>query len=474
MNLPIVFRTEKFYFYTSVLLLLTFLPVFSLFLFKGFELYLLGLIFGVSVILVFLRFPKLWCYFITLSFAFFLIYRGKDDQVAFLEIGFALLTIPGVILFFFFKTFIEKKPIIQNYGDLFIILFFIFLPFNALVAYLNGVDLFRWIREIAILFLIFLYFPFREYIKTEKDLAILLSLALIAAISSIGYLIYHYRETTLVTASYAYELVFGLGAKVKINHTVFTATYFTSIILFVTRKNILLRLVLFLSAFASLVALIVTVSRTFWIVVLIGTLVLFLYYGWKERFGIISFYLVITISTLGIIYYIFGSNYSLVTRLIEYRFLTSAQGKKDKSVLGRLAEYPVVFKGIAENPLWGNGFAKKIRFRDPIFVRTTTSHNIHNGFTSILYRAGIPMALLYISFMVFYFFRSFNLILKTRRHYLQPYVLSGFIILIILFVSQLTNQQFLFRDYNFCAFLAIAMIEFVNRNYQRVELNDKQ
>ncbi|MCX7908022.1 MAG: O-antigen ligase family protein [Ignavibacteria bacterium] len=460
-------RIERFII-PVVSFILLFLPIFYFLLFKGFELFVFLFFFAFPIVLIFLKLPKIWCYFVTLSFAVFLIYRGKDDQVDVLEIAFALLVIPGLIYFFIHKLFVEKKQIIQNYGDLFILLFFIFLPFNGLIAFLNDVDIFRWVREISILILLLFYFPLREYIKSEKELGILLLCALIAVFSSIGYLIYHYRETTLVTASYAYELVFGLGAKVKINHTVFTAAYFTSIILFVTRKNLLLRVIVFLTAFASLVALIVTVSRTFWIVVLLGTIVLFIYYGWKERLRILFFYFVIAISTLGVIYWTFGSNYKLVTRLIEYRFLTSTQGKKDKSVMGRLAEYPVVLRGIAENPLWGNGFAKKIRFRDPIFVRTSTSHNIHNGFTSMLFRAGIPLALFYISFFIYYFFKSFRLILATKRHYLQPYVLSGFIILIILFVSQFTNQQFLFRDFNFSAFIAIAMIEFVNRNYKRI------
>lgn len=472
MNVTDSSKVQKYYLH-SIFLLVLLLPIFAFFLLKGFEIYLLGTLFGVVAGLFFLKFPKIWCFFVTLSFAFFLIYRGKDDQVAFLEIAFALLVIPGLIYFFLEKIFIEKKQIIQNYGDLFIILFFLFLPINGLIAYLNDVDLSRWLREIVVLMLILFYFPLREYIRTERDLNILLSCALVAVLSSIGYLIYHYKETTLVTASYAYELVFGLGAKVKINHTVFTSAYFTSIILFVTRKNLLLRIILFFTAFASLVALIVTVSRTFWIVVILGTIVLFIYYGWKERFRFIFFYLVIIVATLGFIYLTFGSNYNLVTRLIEYRFLTSAQGKKDKSVLGRLAEYPVVIRGIVENPLWGNGFAKKIRFRDPIFVRTSTSHNIHNGFTSILYRAGIPLALLYISFFAFYFFRAFSLIMLTKRHYLQPYVLSGFIIIIILFVSQFTNMQFLFRDFNFTAFIAIAMIEFVYRNYKSKEYFDR-
>lgn len=465
MNVALNIKQIKICFFFSILLLLL-IPIIKFSIDKGYEIYILFFVISLPITYIYIQNPKLWIYTVVLSFAIFLTYRGEDDKVAFLEIAIAILIYPGLLLYFFKKILIERKNLIQNHGDLFLILFFIFLPFNAIIAYLNDVDLYRWLREIVIPSLILLYFPIRDYIRTEKDLIILLSCALVASISSIAYLVYYYKETTLITANYAYELVFGLGAKIKINHTIFTGAYFVSIILFVTRKNILLRIILFFISFASLLALIITVSRTFWIVTLIGTVILFIYYGWEERLKILFFYIVIIIATLGFIIYTFGDNYKIVTRLIEHRFLTSTQGKKDKSILGRLAEYPVVLKGIEENPLWGNGFAKKIRFRDPIFVRTTTSHNIHNGFTSLFYRVGIPMGLLYISFFIFYFFRATKLVLVTKRNYFQPYVLSGFIILIILFISQFTNQQFLFRDFNFSAFLSIAMIEFVYREYK--------
>jgi len=458
-----------------------FLPVTLLFVFlipllfytlqKGFEAYLLGLVCFIPLIIIFLKYPKVWIYFVTLSFSFFLIYKGGDDEVAFLEIAFALLTFPGIAIYFIHKVFIKNEKVIENYGDLFILFFFLLLPLNAIVAYLNDVELFRWMREVSIMALILLYFPIREYIRTERDLIVLLFCALVAALSCVLYLVINYRETTLAAANYAYELVFGLAGKIKINHIVFSGAYFTSIILFMTRKNLFLRLLMFISAFASLIALIITVSRTFWVVTLIGTLILFIYYGWKERLRIILFYSIISIATIGIIYITFGNNYKLVTRLIEHRFLTTTRGKQDKSVMGRLAEFPAVLKGIQENPLGGNGFAKKIRFRDPIFVRTMTWQNIHNGFTSILFRAGIPLAIFYVSFFVYYFVRAFRLIKLTKHHYLQPYVLSGFIILVILFVSQFTFQQYLTRDFNFGGFIAIAMIEFVNRNYKINDLS---
>jgi len=461
---PIKFtKDSKAYLISAILFEILFLLLLAFSLFKEYELYFLIGAISIPSILLFTYNPKIWIYVSVLLFAPILILR--DEGISIFEIAFSVVVILGLVVYFFFKLFIEKKSIVQNYGDLLILLFFIFLPFNGLVAYLNDVDLFYWLREVLVLFLILLYFPFREYFTDTKDFNRLLFFAMIVSLACSVYVIVTYKENTLLMATYAYEL-FGFEGTKKVNHIVFVGTYFTAIILAQNRKNVPLTLLLFGVAFLSVVALIITVSRTFWIATILGTIVLFIYFNWKERLKLIFFYLLIILLFGGVTYYVFQGNYKVVTRLIEHRFLSSLKGKQDRSLQSRFAEFNYVLNGIAENPLSGNGFAKKIRFRDPIFVKTLTSHNIHNGFTSILYRAGIPLAILYVSFFIFYFFKVVNLLKDVRhRHFLQPYAISAFVIMLIMFVGQFTFQQYLARDFNFAGAIAIAMIEFVERNY---------
>jgi len=76
------------------------------------------------------------------------------------------------------------------------------------------------------------------------------------------------------------------------------------------------------------------------------------------------------------------------------------------------------------------------------------------------------LAIIYVSFFVFYFFKVIKLIKATKhRHYLQPYAISAFVILLTMFIGQFTFQQYLARDFNFAGAIAIAMIGFVERNY---------
>lgn len=456
---------KKFYLISFTLLtelIFVLLLVFSLF--KGYELFLFALIASIPIIFLFFYNPKLWVYISFLLFAPILALR--DEAVSPLEIVFSCVVILGLVVYFVFKFFVEKKSVVQNFGDLFILSFFFLLPTNAFVAYLNGVDLLFWLREVLILFLLLLYFPIREFFKDEKDLNRLLFLGLIVSIVCSLYVIITFRESTLMMASYAYEL-FALAGTKKVNHIVFVGAYFASIILSQNQKNIFIILLLFATAFLSLLALIITVSRTFWIATILGTIVLFLYFNWKERIKLIVFYSIISLLFLGAVFFTFKDNYKVVTNLIENRFISSLKGKRDKSLQSRFAEYSYVLGKIAENPLSGNGFAKKIRFRDPIFVRTLTTHNIHNGFTSILYRAGIPLAILYSAFFIFYFVKATKLIILTKNNRLQPYAVTAFVTLLIMFVGQFTFQLYLARDFNFAGAITIAMIDFVERNYLR-------
>lgn len=456
-------RGTKTFLFPAIFLEILFLSLLAFASFKEYELYFLIGIISIPFLLLFFYEPKIWVYVSILMFAPILALR--DEGVSPIEIAFSVVVILGLVIYFFYKFFIEKKSIVENYGDLFILLFFVFLPFNGLVAYLNDVDLFYWLREVLILLLILLYFPIREYFTDLKDFNRLLFFVMIVSLACSIYIIVTYKESTLVLANYAYEL-FGLAGTKKVNHIVFVGTYFTALLLAQNSKKLPVTLLLFFSAFLSLVALIITVSRTFWIATILGTIVLFIYFNWKERIKLIVFYFLILSLFVGFAYFTFHENYRVVTKLIEYRFFSSLKGKQDRSLQSRFAEYNYVLNAIAEHPLSGNGFAKKIRFRDPIFVRTLTSHNIHNGFTSILYRAGIPLAIIYVSFFVFYFFKVINLIKATKhRHYLQPYAISAFVILLTMFIGQFTFQQYLARDFNFAGAIAIAMIGFVERNY---------
>ncbi|MGQ9818845.1 MAG: O-antigen ligase family protein [Candidatus Kapaibacteriales bacterium] len=416
------------------------------------------------LILFFIQFPRMWIYFTIIGFGILLIQRGEN--VSIFEVIIYGISVSGLLIYFVSRLFILRTKIVQNIGDFLIILFFVFSIFNSFIAYLNGVDLIRWAREYFTLFLVLLYFPIREYIIDVNHIRIFFIAVIIAIMFAIldGFLTF--RNTALLQAVYAYQL----GSSIKMNQVVFGAAILSSVVFAIYNKNFLIRLFLLLFALSSIAALVLTYSRTFWLVVMLELCLLLLFVKKSQKFRIILY---ATIFTLGVVFstlFVFKQNAEIVFKLIEKRFISSAKYRTDLSVLSRKAEYPVVYRGIRENVLWGSGFAKEIRFHDPIYVRTNIKPIIHNGFTSLAFRVGIPLALLYWLFIFFYLAYSVIQFLRTKIDAPKPFYLSSALSLILFIVSNFTFQQYIYREGIFSVFISIALIFIPHKMKQSSQL----
>lgn len=416
--------------------------------------YCLASIIGLGLFIFFILFPRLWVYFTIFGFGVLLVQRGED--VSLLEVliyGFSLL---GLTIYFINRLLITKVKIINNFGDLIVILFFFFSLFNSIIAYLNSVDLFRWAREYLTLFLVLLYFPIREFINDNRSLRIFFIIVTLAVFIAVidGYVTF--RNTALLQAIYAYQL----GSSIKLNQVVFGSAILTTVVFAIYNKNVWVRTLLLLFALNAVAALILTYSRTFWIVVMLELAVLLLFIKKTQKVRLIIYSSIFTICVIFATLFVFKQNAQVVFKLIEQRFASSAKYQTDLSLLSRAAEYPVVYKGIVENPLWGNGFAKEIHFRDPIFVRTNIKPIIHNGFTSLAFRVGIPLALMYWAFIGYYLFISIFSYFSERTDSIKPYYLSSALSLILFIISNFTFQQYIYREGIFTVIISISMISF--------------
>lgn len=430
---------------------------------SGLELYAFGFFLSLPILFLIVKFPKLWIYSVILLFVPILVFR--DIGVSVFEVIFAIISITGLFYFFFYKVFIEKKRIVANYGDLSILSFFILIPFNILFASANNVDLLRWLREVLVIILILYYFPIREYFTTEKEFKTLLVVTAIASLITIVASLGIFQQRVLQEAIYVYQL----AKSVLVNQTLFTATIFASIVFFLYQKKIIIRIFLLVLAGIATLALVATYTRTNWVIVASGILALFFMIKRKEKLRLITvLFFASSIITLAS-FLLFKENAKFFFRILEARFESSSQIREDKSVAARVAEYPAVFRGISENPLWGNGFAKTIRFRDPIHIRTFEGEIIHNGYAFFVYRAGIPLALLYFIFFFYYTFKSMVLAFETSEPFTKSLALSALLILVSLLIANLTGPQFIHREGVFTIMITVSVIEFASQ-----KRNDKQ
>lgn len=443
---------------TISLLTLLYLYILYFSISNGLEVYTFGFFLSIPFLSLIVKYPKLWIFSVLVLFIPILIVR--DVGVSVFEVLFSVVSLGGLLYFFFCKLVIEKKTIIHNYGDLFILSFFILIPFNIFFAAANNVEILRWFREIFVIMLILYYFPIREYFKTEKEFKLLLAITAILSAITIIISLLIFRERVLQEAVYVLEVV-----KSKLpNQTLFTATIFTSIVLFLYQKKTSIRFCLLILAGIATLALVVTYTRTNWIIVVVEIFALFFLIQKKERLSllVVLFFASSLITFTSLV--IFKDNAKLFFRILEARLESSSQMREDKSIASRLAEYPTVFRGIKENPLWGNGFAKKIKFLDPIHVRNLEGEIIHNGYAFFIYRGGIPMALLYFAFFFYYTFKSLSLTFKASEPFAKSLALSSLLIFVSLIFANLTGPQFIHREGIFTILITIPMVEFASSN----------
>jgi hypothetical protein len=166
---------------------------------------------------------------------------------------------------------------------------------------------------------------------------------------------------------------------------------------------------------------------------------------------------------------VFKSNTTVVLKAFEHRLTSSTQGRKDPSVQARLAEYKVVLNRIAEYPLGGNGLSKEFSFLNPI--KNITAHTIttHNGFFFLFYRIGIPLAIFYIFFLLYFSVKSFVLFFKSNNNFYKILALGSFCGLLVMIISDFSSTQFIIRDGVFVMAFAFAFTQIAEKKLLEIK-----
>lgn len=407
-------------------------------------LYLLGLIIGVFLAILIVNYPKIWLYSFGVMIGFF--FHSRGEGVSVIDIAASLFFNGSIYIWFVNKTFLQKERTAFNLGDWLIISFFVFLVFNSIVAYLNDVNMLSWTREYLVISIILVYFPIRSIINTKEELKkfmIFLSLVIIGVGLFQGYL--YYTKLHEIILEYAFELKTG----VSINQTLYIiASIFGFIFTFnQVRKRYEISLFIFTSI--SVLSLIATFSRTFWVILMAFIFAVFIFFPTNKKIKTLNYLIFLAILFFVLAYFLMGNNLFTYIQVVVNRFTSSADGTKDLSVMARLVEWEEVIRQIMLHPLGGNGLGKVIRFYSVIELFTIHTDIIHNGFLYILFRAGIPTSLLFFGFHIFYTIKSYNLMIlssRTNDYFFKSLSVANCVSFVILYIVNFTSSQYFYRD----------------------------
>jgi len=413
-----------------------------------------------------IKYPKLWIYSVIIFFIQFS--RSVSVEVTIDDYSFAFYYVFGIIIWIIYTVFVKKEKIVKNYADFFILFFMLILPLNLIIALLHDVPFLNWLREYSLLLITLYFFPVRHYFKEEKDVKTLLFIfgGAVSIITSLQ--IYEYYKS-LSDLTHAYQLAFGD----KINQMIYTVTIIAGLMLYFFQNKMRNRIyIIFVVSFVSL-GLILTFSRTFWLISLLGGILIFFYLPYQKKINMIKIITIISFISIGLIYSILGDKTVLYYDLLVNRFTSSTQGTKDVSVLSRLVEYKYVVSQIERFPFGGNGLAKNIFFLNPIDNQTAVSHNIHNGFLNLMYRMGIPLTLFYLSFLVLYLFKAYVIQKQYNYGFFKILSLIGMINIIGILIANITASVFFYRDGYFAIFLSVALIGIAEENLKKLKSKEK-
>lgn len=450
-------NNTKEYVILSVIYTLVIIPLIYFGLFEDLGIYILPAVAALPLLYFVFKKPEVWLYTSMGLFVFFT--RSREADASALDYFFAIYYVGGLLLWIFGQILYKRGKLVRNYGDMFILLFAIGVLFNFFIAYSADVDPMNWLREATSLYLVLFYFPIRHYFYDEKKLKpFMIFFAFVLIIISCLSIDSYYRA--LSDIQYAYQL----ATSEKINQLIYTvAIVFGLVFTFYQqkRKN---EVYLLITIGLLVISLLLTFSRTFWLLVIMMSAVLFLYLPIKKKVSMFKVGIVLIVLGVFSFYLLLGDNTEMISTMMEKRLSSSASGSKDESLRSRFVEWDYVIGEIQKYPLGGKGMGNKVHFYNILTSYTFHTHNIHNGYLYFCYKLGIPMALLYLSCLIYYAFKAFFLSLRKSNLFFKALSIASFLGFITVFIANTTSAAFVYREGYFTVFLLITFTSIAEYN----------
>lgn len=407
-----------------------------------------------SLILVpfILYYPKFWLYSVILFGGVFI--GDVEEGLSATDYIAGVFLVFGIICWLFYATLIKKIKIINNISDYFLLIFFIFSPLTLYFSLENNQNFVDSLKEYVILLVTLYFIPMRYYLRSKRDIiTVLILFALATLFAEVKYLLYFASKLKL-NVTYAFELL----RTVNINQSLFVGVAFASLYYSVYLEKYKYKIVLFLFSILTTVSLIITFSRTFWLVLVLQIVMFFLITNKKNKIQLSILLTILICAFTFILFYFFNDNAKIVFALIENRFSSASKGTTDISAQSRLVEWQSVLNLIYSAPLGGNGFNAMYKFLNPINGLTHFTSHTHNGYFYYAMRVGIPLAFCGIFPMYYYFTKGLLNFINIKDQFYRNINYISLNVLFLLIVTNWISPQIILRDVHYISFISIYLI----------------
>lgn len=427
--------------------------------------FVIAAILGIFYLYFCIKYPKFWIYSIAATSMIYF-QPGDADVTAFEIIHGGFFSISGIV-WIFWMIFIKKEKIVKNVADWLFLFFIIMLLFSLPMAIFNENNILNWFREFVLISVMLLYFPIRHHIDNKKDLTILLLIFMFSMFLTDVHQLIQYRRNAIQDAVYAFQL----GASIRMKQPIFSMSIIVGFLFTLYQKTLIRRLFMLGFTCLTTMGLLVSFSRTFWVMVAVAIFVSWLYLNKDYKIKSINNVLIILAMIIISIIFVFKENSNVIFTIIEKRIASTGKGTKDLSIQMRMQEYESVWQSIDEFPLGGKGLGTTHEYYQSYNTITLRTLNVHNGYLYFIYRIGYPLIAFFIIPIVYYIFKAERLARKTDDAYLKILLLGSFSSLILMLTANFMAAVFNSRD---GTFLFILSISFISISEQIIESKKNQ
>jgi len=365
---------------------------------------------GLGFIMVMIKWPKVWLATFLLSLPIFLTDSGKGLSAQELVMGgFFMLSITIWIVW---RMAAHPRPLVRNWMDFLVLAFIALTSLNFIVAMVNHVDPLGWLSEWSLFFLILYYFPIREYFGDERGLKQFMSLSAISAVGQALYSMYLYKQRMATGLVYAFQLT--ASRSVLLGPIFLIAIVFCLLFIFAVRWPH--KLVLFGIIGVQAAALILTFTRTLWAFFFVCAAIALLFMSMRQRIQIVLAGVAMTMVAIGGLTMYSPKLADIGTRIVKARFASSTQLRGgDYSFETRVVESQAAWAATKENPLGGNGLRATFLTYSPLDKQHFTTSFIHFGYVGLVFKLGIPLALLMMAILLVHGTYAIGDAIRLRR-----------------------------------------------------------
>lgn len=217
-----------------------------------------------------------------------------------------------------------------------------------------------------------------------------------------------YRNAILQAVA-EWELNFARGAG---NENILLIGTIVCLVSLLAAKQMRSQLALLGMFILSCGAVVVTMTRSLWVVTVLAIIFVFFLSRREEKRRFLGYAGLAS----GVVFFLalYYMDFTLlVLELLKFRFESFGDGLQDLSLMERVFEIERVWERIKDNPILGWGFGTQYERFDLLRGRTTsTTSYIHNGYLAVWYKLGFFGLMSYLAYCITLFVSAFR-ILKT-------------------------------------------------------------